>query len=47
MVYEIADLSLLSGHYSLEIWLIDTTSAHVYDSIDFQKNNFQKSEGDY
>ena len=33
VVYEIADLSLLSGHYSLEIWLIDTTSAHVYDSM--------------
>lgn len=33
VVYEIAELNLLSGHYSLEIWLIDTTSAHVYDSM--------------
>ncbi|OQK16719.1 hypothetical protein AU255_02080 [Methyloprofundus sedimenti] len=33
VVYEIPELTLLSGHYSLEIWLIDTTSAHVYDSM--------------
>lgn len=33
VVYEIPVLSLLSGQYSLEIWLIDTTSAHVYDSM--------------
>jgi lipopolysaccharide transport system ATP-binding protein len=33
VVYEIPELSLLSGQYSLEIWLIDTTSAHVYDSM--------------
>jgi lipopolysaccharide transport system ATP-binding protein len=33
VVYEIPELSLLSGQYSLDIWLIDTTSAHVYDSM--------------
>lgn len=33
IVYEIPELSLLSGQYSLEIWLIDKTSAHVYDSM--------------
>jgi len=33
VVYKIPQLSLLSGQYSLEIWLIDTTSAHVYDSM--------------
>jgi len=33
VVYEIPQLTLLSGHYSLEVWLIDTTSAHVYDSM--------------
>lgn len=33
VVYEIPHLTLLSGVYSLEIWLIDSTSAHVYDSI--------------
>ena len=33
VVYEIPELNLLSGHYSLEVWLIDTTSAHVYDSM--------------
>jgi hypothetical protein len=33
VVYDIPELNLLSGHYSLEIWLIDTTSAHVYDSM--------------
>ncbi len=33
IVYEIPQLSLLSGQYSLEIWLVDTTSAHVYDSM--------------
>lgn len=33
VVYEIPHLTLLSGVYSLEIWLIDATSAHVYDSI--------------
>ncbi|MBT5223461.1 MAG: ATP-binding cassette domain-containing protein [Gammaproteobacteria bacterium] len=33
VVYEIPELSLLSGRYTLEIWLIDTTSAHVYDSM--------------
>ncbi|GFO71438.1 lipopolysaccharide transport system ATP-binding protein [Bathymodiolus japonicus methanotrophic gill symbiont] len=33
VVYEIPELSLLSGLYSLEVWLIDTTSAHVYDSM--------------
>jgi len=33
VVYEIPELSLLSGLYSLEIWLVDTTSAHVYDSM--------------
>ncbi len=33
VVYEIPELSLLSGQYSLELWLIDTTSAHVYDSM--------------
>ncbi len=31
--YEIPKLNLLSGQYSLEIWLIDSTSAHIYDSI--------------
>jgi len=34
IVYEIPELSLLSGQYSLEIWLIDTTSAHIYDSME-------------
>lgn len=33
VVYEIPHLSLLSGQYSLEIWLIDSTSVHVYDSM--------------
>lgn len=33
VVYEIPELTLLSGQYSLEIWLIDTTSAHIYDSM--------------
>lgn len=33
VVYEIVELNLLSGQYSLEIWLIDTTSAHIYDSM--------------
>lgn len=33
VVYEIPELSLLSGQYSLEIWLVDSTSAHVYDSM--------------
>lgn len=32
VTYEIPHLTLLSGQYSLEIWLIDATSAHVYDS---------------
>ncbi len=32
VTYEIPHLDLLSGQYSLEIWLIDSTSAHVYDS---------------
>jgi hypothetical protein len=33
VVYEIPELNLLSGVFSLEIWLIDTTSAHIYDSM--------------
>jgi lipopolysaccharide transport system ATP-binding protein len=33
VVYEIPHLDLLSGIYSLEIWLIDSTSVHIYDSI--------------
>ncbi len=33
IVYEIPELNLLSGQYCLEVWLIDTTSAHVYDSM--------------
>lgn len=33
VVYEIPHLTLLSGVYSLEIWLIDATSVHVYDSM--------------
>lgn len=33
VIYEIPHLSLLSGQYSLEIWLIDSTSAHIYDSM--------------
>lgn len=33
VVYEIPELSLLSGHYSLKIWLLDTTGAHIYDSM--------------
>lgn len=32
VVYEIPELNLLSGQYSLEIWLIDSTSVHIYDS---------------
>ena len=31
--YEIPKLNLLSGQYSLEVWLVDSTSAHIYDSI--------------
>lgn len=33
VVYEIPELSLLSGKYSLEVWLVDASSAHVYDSM--------------
>ncbi|MCX7087376.1 MAG: ABC transporter ATP-binding protein [Methylococcales bacterium] len=33
VMYEIQHLDLLSGQYSLEIWLIDSTSVHVYDSM--------------
>lgn len=33
IIYTIPDLNLLSGIYSLEVWLIDTTSAHIYDSM--------------
>ena len=33
VVYEIPELSLLSGIYSLEVWLVDATSAHIYDSM--------------
>jgi len=33
VVYQIEKLPLLSGSYSLEIWLIDSTSAHIYDSM--------------
>ncbi len=33
VVYEIPHLTLLAGQYSLEIWLIDATSVHVYDSM--------------
>ncbi|NOT86297.1 MAG: ABC transporter ATP-binding protein [Methylococcaceae bacterium] len=33
VIYEIPHLTLLSGQYSLEVWLIDSTSAHVYDSM--------------
>ncbi|MEA3275429.1 MAG: ABC transporter ATP-binding protein, partial [Pseudomonadota bacterium] len=32
IVYEIERLPLLSGQYGLEIWLIDSTSVHVYDA---------------
>jgi lipopolysaccharide transport system ATP-binding protein len=33
VIYEIPHLSLLSGQYSLEVWLIDSTSVHIYDSM--------------
>lgn len=33
VIYDIPELPLLSGQYSLEVWLVDTTSAHVYDSM--------------
>ncbi len=33
VVYSIADLPLLSGEYVLEIWLVDSSSVHVYDSM--------------
>jgi len=32
IVYEIPELPLLSGEYSLDVWLIDTSGVHVYDS---------------
>jgi len=32
--YVIEDLPLLSGEYALEIWLIDQSNVHIYDSID-------------
>ncbi|WP_022949350.1 ABC transporter ATP-binding protein [Methylohalobius crimeensis] len=32
IVYEIPALPLLSGEYSLDVWLIDTSGVHVYDS---------------
>ncbi len=33
VLYHIDRLPLLSGHYALEIWLIDSTSVHIYDSM--------------
>lgn len=33
VIYEVADLNLLSGCYCLEVWLIDATSTHIYDSM--------------
>jgi len=33
VIYEIAELNLLSGHYSLDIWLIDNTSVHIYNAM--------------
>ena len=33
IVYEIEKLPLLAGSYVLDIWLIDSTSVHVYDSM--------------
>ncbi|MCK5829018.1 MAG: ABC transporter ATP-binding protein [Methylococcales bacterium] len=33
VVYEIPELNLLSGIFSLEVWLVDSTSAHIYDSM--------------
>ncbi|MBF0471750.1 MAG: ABC transporter ATP-binding protein, partial [Gammaproteobacteria bacterium] len=32
LTYTIAKLPLLSGEYFLELWLIDATSVHIYDS---------------
>jgi lipopolysaccharide transport system ATP-binding protein len=34
ITYRIDSLPLLSGRYCLEVWLIDATSVHVYDSRD-------------
>jgi lipopolysaccharide transport system ATP-binding protein len=39
IVYEIENLPLLSGNYVLDIWLIDSTSVHVYDSM-FNSTSF-------
>lgn len=39
IVYEIEALPLLSGSYVLDIWLIDSTSVHVYDSM-FNSTSF-------
>ena len=45
VVYEIEDLPLLSGNYVLDIWLIDSTSVHVYDSM-FNSTSFSvRQEG--
>lgn len=33
IIYEIEKLPLLSGNYVLDIWLIDSTSVHIYDSM--------------
>ncbi|MCK5889923.1 MAG: ABC transporter ATP-binding protein [Methylococcales bacterium] len=39
VVYEIEKLPLLSGNYVIDIWLIDSSSVHVYDSM-FSSNGF-------
>ena len=39
IVYTIEDLPLLSGSYVLDIWLIDSTSVHIYDSM-FNSTSF-------
>ena len=39
IVYEIENLPLLSGNYVLDVWLIDSTSVHVYDSM-FNSTSF-------
>ena len=39
VVYEIEKLPLLSGRYVLDIWLIDSTSVHIYDSM-FNSSRF-------
>ncbi|BCX87979.1 lipopolysaccharide transport system ATP-binding protein [Methylomarinovum tepidoasis] len=49
IIYEIPSLPLLSGEYSLDVWLIDATGVHVYDSrlscLPFQVRQPMKAVG--